>query len=220
MSLFASRPGRRAAFPDAHRALASTRIHRDADVRGAPVPGRLMATAVAPSAGLSRPIDPRATRWLGAFALAASPMFAVMRALAPDTGRPAPRVAAALDLLFLAGWACSAIGLWRQRAVGGARRPAIVLAAQLVGLALAAGNELPDLLGTARVPGSAYEIVTDVMWPASVTSMLVVGALVCGLALPVFFVVLAVAGRRIGEPWFAAHTTIAWALLALAVARG
>jgi hypothetical protein len=137
-----------------------------------------------------------------------------------------------LDLLYLAGFAASAVGLRRLRATGSGRGAAVLFAVQLLGLAMAATQDLQDLAGV-RPLGGAYYMASDVAWPLSHVFMLVVFAavwrarvwtgwrrwtpLACGLILPVMTAAAAVGGRAAMGFVFCPGTAAAFLALGLAV---
>ncbi|RPJ58752.1 MAG: hypothetical protein EHM23_16490 [Acidobacteria bacterium] len=89
---------------------------------------------------------------------------------------PAPnRLDAILGLVFLLGWACSAVGLRLRRATGDGPVGAWLLAVQAVGLFLAASQQIQGLTRTPNT-GSLLYRAADTVWPSSVLFMLVIGA--------------------------------------------
>jgi hypothetical protein len=81
------------------------------------------------------------------------------------------------SMVFMAGWICSNIGMWRMRATGTGRWSRAVLLVQFVGLVLAflfGFFEATGLLGENNI----VFIVTDIAWPLSMVWMLVVGVTV------------------------------------------
>ncbi len=179
--------------------------------------------------------DPVA-RALGAAGMLASPAFFVQWLVdgPPPSAPPAtPDLRHLLfDLAYLAGWACSAVGLRRLRATGDGRGAARLFAVQLVGLALAASQELQDLAG-ARPLGDGVYTAADLAWPLGHVFMLVVFAavwrarawtgwrrwtpLACGLVLPAAVAAAAVGGRPAMGAVFAPGTAAAFFALGLAV---
>ena len=78
------------------------------------------------------------------------------------------------SMVFMAGWICSNIGMWRMRATGTSKWGRAVLLIQLVGLVLA------FLFGFFEATGlldreSLFFNVTDAAWPLSMLWMIVVG---------------------------------------------
>src|SRR5689334_8305257 len=97
----------------------------------------------APSAGAT-------PRVLGALGMLASPVF-LAQWIASGRTLAGLRVTTAtttlLGMLYLVGWAASAIGMRRQRATGRGRGGALVLALLGVGLALGFLQQIQDLFG-------------------------------------------------------------------------
>ena len=185
------------------------------------------------------PAAPRvsARRLLGALGMLASPAFLVQwLATNPFTGAaapPAPSVQAhAFDLVYLAGFAASAVALRRLRATGSGRGAAALFAVQMLGLALAASQDLQDLAGVKPLGGAAYA-VTDIAWPLSHIFMLAVFAavwrarvwtgwrrwapLACGLVVPAMMAAGAIGGRAAMGAVFCPGTAAAFFALGLAV---
>jgi len=136
-----------------------------------------------------------------------------------------------LMLAYLAGWACSAVGLRRLRATGRGRGARALFAVQILGLALAATQQLQDQ-ARRRPLGDAFYLASDMAWPFSHLFMLAVFAavwragvwtgwrrwtpLACGLALPLTFAAAA-AGVPYPGAVFAVGTAAAFLALGLAV---
>jgi hypothetical protein len=172
------------------------------------------------------------TRLLGTAGMLASPMLLISGMRTGFQMRESDRVNAALGLVFLAGWACSLIGLRRLRATGNGAGGAVLLALQAVGLLLAVYQQLQDLSAHPNTQGPLYQIA-NLAWPASVAWMVVVGGaaiaagkltgwrrstpLLCGLALPLLFGTMAMLGQQEASLVFGLYTTMAWALLGLAI---
>jgi hypothetical protein len=81
------------------------------------------------------------------------------------------------SMLFMAGWICSNIGMWRMRATGTGKWGRAVLLVQLVVLVLAfmfGLLEATGLLGRESIVSN----VTDAAWPLSILWMIVVGVTV------------------------------------------
>jgi hypothetical protein len=170
-------------------------------------------------------------RTLGFAAIAAAPMLLIAGVRSGFTQGAGDRIDAVLGLLFLAGWACSLIGLHRHASRRHAPAWKWLLSAECLGLALAAGQQVQDLFGVRTV---IYPIC-DVAWPFSVTFMLAIGGytgakrlldgwrswtpLFCGLALPVMLAMMAAGMPRVGLIAFGVHTAIAWALLGWSIMR-
>jgi hypothetical protein len=171
---------------------------------------------------------------LGATGIFGAPAFLVQwlafGAPAPDA--PQDAVATLVHVVYLAGFASSALALRLLRATGGGRGAAVIAAAQGVGLLLAAAQVLQDAV-RARPLGDGFYAATDVAWPLSHLFMLVVGVavlrarvwtgwrrwtpLACGLALPAAFAAMAVGGRAAMIAAFATATAAAFLALGVAV---
>jgi hypothetical protein len=176
-------------------------------------------------------------RALAVVGMLASPAFLVQwLADGPFAAAAAPQVpnvrANAMDLVYLAGFAASVVGLRRLRATGAGRGAAVLFAVQLVGLCLAASQDLQDLAGV-RALGGAFYAAADVAWPVSHVLMLVVFAavwrarvwtgwrrwtpLACGLVVPVMIAAAAIGGRTAMGFVFCPGTAVAFFALGLAV---
>ena len=188
-----------------------------------------MTTATFPAA----PARPSPHKLLGLVGVLAAPVFLAQRILTPSGDQlPNDRLAAWLGLWYLVGWACSALALRRDRATGRGVGAAAIFGVQLVGLTLAAGQQLQDAV-QARPLGDTVYGVCDVAWPLSHVFMLVVGVavlrarvwtgwrrwtpLACGLALPLSFAAQAAAGRYGLLVAFPIFTTLAFSALGVAV---
>ena len=138
------------------------------------------------------------------------------------------------SMVFMAGWICTNIGMWRMRATGTGRWGRAVLLVQLVGLVLA------FLFGFIEATGLLDEnnivfIVTDIAWPLSMVWMLVVGITVlvakrlpgwkrfvpilCPLWLPIAIVGSIAFGEAAGIVGVG-FTAVLWALLGYIVRQG
>lgn len=175
-------------------------------------------------------------RLLGTMGLLTSPLLFIEGALSRfDTIKP-NRLNAMLGLFFVIGWACDAIALRGLRATGRGRAGWILLLVQLIGLSLAALQQVQDFIYTTEPPQTLFYRICDAAWPLSVLFMLVVGAfalaarvlerwrrwtpLLCGLSLPLLFAVAAVIGERPAILLFGLYTFAAWAMLGAAVRSG
>jgi hypothetical protein len=163
------------------------------------------------TASLATP--PRASRnsLLGLLAVLAAPVFLVQWLASPPSSElPSDGLGAMLGLCYLVGFACSVVALRRDRATGRGAGAATLFAVQLLGLALAAGQQLQDALQRRPLGDTVYR-VCDLAWPASHLLMLAAGVavlrarvwtgwrrwapLACGLALPLSFAAAAAFGR-------------------------
>jgi hypothetical protein len=137
------------------------------------------------------------------------------------------------SLVYVAGFAASAVGLRALRATGDGRGARLAFGVQMFGLAVAA-LWAAHYVAAPGAGQTAFLRATDPAWPLSHVFMLVVGgmvlrarrlggwrrfpALVCGLALPLF---VALRAARVPHPavdyLFPLLTTLSFGLLGLAV---
>ena len=92
-------------------------------------------------------------------------------------GREDALITGIASMVFMAGWICSSVGMWRMRATGTGKWGRTVLLIQLVGLVLAftfGFFEATGLLGRESVVFN----ITDAAWPLSMLWMIVVGVTV------------------------------------------
>lgn len=173
------------------------------------------------------------TRTLGTLGMIASPLLFAEGMLFSlgYAESPYARLISLLGIGYLLGWACSLVGMRRLRATGPGAVALAFFIIQLVGLFLAAVFNVQEMMGAN--PDSLFYFVTDLAWPASHILMLVLGTLVllakvwrgwrvvapflCGLALPAFFAIKAIAGITLGGFTFGVTTTMAFMLLGYAV---
>jgi hypothetical protein len=175
------------------------------------------------------------TRLLGTLGILGSPMLLVEGFYVGFGVHETDPFIGALGVIYMAGWACSILGLGLLKATGAGWGGKTILIIQLIGLFLAALWSGYHLV----VPDPNMEhplyIATDAAWPFSHLFMIVVGIatlrakilpgwfkftpLLCGLALP--FAILT--GMGIAETVmgivFGLWTTAAFALLGYAVRR-
>ncbi|NUO79815.1 hypothetical protein HUU05_07040 [candidate division KSB1 bacterium] len=179
------------------------------------------------------PIRVANVRALGAVGILAAPMLLFSVPFLETSSATSSRIAAALGMLFLFGWLCSALGLRLLRVTGSSAASKFAFVIQLLGLTLAAAQQVQDMIYANQIPSNVFYQICNAAWPLSVLFMLVIGAmalragvwagwhrftpLLCGLALPLMFLLRAVWGREVGVFFFGIYTTIAWALLAFAV---
>jgi len=154
------------------------------------------------------------TRLLGALGIVGAQMWvldAVYRHVYGLGGGPNDRVSGALNLLYIIGWACSAVALRRLRVTGRGLTASVAYAVQCMGLTLAGLISLQEVLDLKALAAHPLYPVVDAVWPLSHLFMLVVGALVwragvwrgwrrlpcfvCGLALPAFFAAVPALGE-------------------------
>ena len=152
----------------------------------------------APSTTLAAPtVDARqAHRLLGLLGMLAAPATLPFIWNQPSRTDPGDIL---LLLAYLAGWTCSAVAMRRLRVTGSGRGARVVFGIQILGLPLAACQQLQDL-STSRPLGDAFYMASDVAWPLSHLFMLVIFVavwrarvwtgwrrwvpLACGLAVP------------------------------------
>ena len=113
-----------------------------------------------------------------------------------------------LGLIYLVGFVCSTFGLRMLRVAGKGSSTAVLFGVQIIGLSLAACQNLLQILGRADTNSRIFQIA-DTAWPFSQIFMLAIGVatlrgrvwtdwrkfipLLCGLALPL---AVAAAGLR------------------------
>lgn len=146
------------------------------------------------------------TRLLGTVGMIGGPALlleGIYRKIAGLTNERDDRVVALLSVIYIAGWAASAVGMRRLRATGRSFWSAAIFYVQMFGLAMAGFWAVALLIGLDAQQGSTIYALTDPFWPLSHLFMLVVGLAVvktwvwrgwrrvppflCGLALPLFF---------------------------------
>ena len=182
-----------------------------------------------PTASLapSRP-DSAAHRVLGLLGMLGAPATIIF------TWSPPAKTDLTANLLmiaYLAGWACSIVGMRRLRATGSGTGARVLFAIQLLFLSLAACQQVQDQTSS-RPLGDAFYFVSDMSWPFSHVFMLVIFAavwrarvwtdwrrwvpLACGLALPLTF---AAAALKVANPGivFGLGTALSFGALGLAV---
>lgn len=144
---------------------------------------------------------------------------------------PAAYIASMLGMLYLVGWAASAMGMRQLKVTGAGALAQIIFVIQLAGLSLAL---IFNALEMAHAnPDTFFFHVTDMAWPLSHLFMLVVGAFVlatrvwrgwrswtpilCGLVLPIFFAARPLLGGAVAGFIFGFLTMVTFALLGYAV---
>lgn len=174
-------------------------------------------------------------RFLGTLGMLASPMlFAEGMLYTLGYGdSPNARFIPLLGIIYLTGWACSLTGMRQLRATGDGTLAKAVFILQLLGLFLASLFNVQEMMGANS--NNLFYRITDIAWPASHVSMLVVGVLVlkakvwrgwrsvapflCGLALPAFFAASVVIERSVAGAFFSILTAVAFMLLGYAVRK-
>jgi len=135
-------------------------------------------------------------------------------------------------MVFMAGWICSNIGMWRLRATGTSKWGRAVLLIQLVGLVLAFMSGFFEATGLLGRESIVFNI-TDAAWPLSMLWMIVVGItvvvakrlsgwqrfvpLLCPFWLPISIVVSIALGDTLGEIVGFGVAAVLWALLGYVV---
>lgn len=125
---------------------------------------------------------------------------AIVRYAAGDAGEGVITSSSIVGLFYLFGWAVSMIGFRRLRLTGNGVASRIVFWLQMVGLVLAAGQQMMELTKAPSLLHSRFFGICDMAWPLSHLLMVVVGGMVlatgrvhsfarfaslgCGLALP------------------------------------
>ena len=143
------------------------------------------------------------------------------------------RVTGLLGLIFVLGWMCSAVGIRLHRATGRGRAARALFILQMIGLLLAASQQVQEMVFEQPEANGLVYTVADMAWPLSMLMMLLVGSFVlkagvwrgwrrwsvilCGLALPLFLGVGALLGRRLSVIFFGVLTTLLFMLLGYAV---
>jgi hypothetical protein len=141
-----------------------------------------------------------------------------------------------LGIIYIAGWMCTAAGMRWLGVTGTGTASTAAFLMQMVGLALAAAFSLQEIFRFGFLEGSTLSNVTDAAWPLSHLFMLAIGGLVvragiwkgwrrlapfvCGLALPTFFISMAVGVPAAGFVLFPVLTAIGFSMLGYAVRTG
>jgi hypothetical protein len=175
-------------------------------------------------------------RLLGTLGMVGGPMLLaeiILFSLVFKTEPPNNQIVGLLEIIYLSGWASSAIGLRQLRAAGDHLISKVVFIIQLTGLLLAAFFSVEGIINPNPDPDSLLFKITDTAWPASHLLMLILGVLVlkakvwrgwrkmtpilCGLALPAYFAIRPVVNREVGGIIFGVSTAVAFMLLGYAV---
>jgi hypothetical protein len=138
------------------------------------------------------------------------------------------------SMVFMAGWICSNIGMWRMQATGTGKWGHAVLLVQLVGLVLAFMFGLFEATGLLGRESIVFN-VTDAAWPLSMLWMIVVGVtvivakqlsgwqrfvpLLCPLWLPIAITLSIAFGDTVGGIVGFGYAAVLWALLGYVVVR-
>ncbi len=175
-------------------------------------------------------------RLLGTIGIIGGPMLlmeALIFGLAVGSPSPAHRLLGVLELLYIGGWMCSAVGMRRARVTGNNWPSTAIFVVQMTGLLLAALFSAQGIVQPNPDANSLFFSVTDAAWPLSHLLMLAVSflvwragvwrgwrkvaPLVCGLALPVFFAANAAGAKEVGLILFPALSAIGFIALGYAV---
>jgi hypothetical protein len=178
-----------------------------------------------------------ALRLLGVIGILGAPgllIDASIRHALGDTGEGVIASSSIVGLIYIVGWAASMIGLRRLRLTGEGALAKGVFWMQMMGLALAAGQQIMELIGTPALLHSRFFGICDAAWPLSHLFMLVVGGMVlatarvhgaarfatlgCGLALPAT-AALAPLNHYVFVFSFGAGTMVCFGLVAWTVFR-
>lgn len=173
-----------------------------------------------------------AHRILGTLGMIGSPFLFLSFVVTGSQGGATSRLGAALGLFFALGWFSSVLGLWTLRAAGNRLPGKILLGLELVGVALACLFQVYEFV--APDSDSLLFTITDLAWPLSMLTLLLVGIAVlrarvlqgwmrfvpilCPLWMPITIAASAL-GERAGDLG-GASTAIGWFLLGYVVRRG
>lgn len=137
-----------------------------------------------------------------------------------------------VGVVYLAGIGANVIGMRRLRVTGRGRGATILFGVQMIGLVLAMGFNALEFVAP-QLRGTTVFFICDMAYPFSHTVFIVVGfavlkagvwrgwrvagPFIAGLALPSFFLGMAVLGRDSSGVFFMAGTTIGFLLTGLAI---
>ncbi len=169
---------------------------------------------------------------LGTIAIICAPALLIEELLL--RGQENAPITGIASMLFMAGWICSNIGMWRMRATGTGKWGRAVLLVQLVGLVLAFMFGLFEATGLLDRESIVFN-VTDAAWPLSMLWMIVVGVtvivanrlsgwqhfvpLLCPLWLPIAITLSIALGDTVGGIVGFGYAAVLWALLGYVVVR-
>lgn len=175
-------------------------------------------------------------RLLGTLGMFLSPGLAIEGALRSAlhlTNLQSTPLTNVLGLLYLLGWALSAIGMAQLAAACNRRLALIAIGLLGIGLLLAASQQIAELTKSEALLHSSFYVVFDLAWPLSHLYMLVLGIIVfkaqvmsgwrrvtpsgCGLVLLVSLLAREIWGTTAMEVSLAVLSFSAFLLLGLAV---
>lgn len=169
--------------------------------------------------------------------MVASPMMLIEFVLRQTVGLPGGqfgRFEGVLGIIYLIGFLSSAVGLRLLRATGKGTIAILLFGIQIIGLSVAACQNILQLIGRADANSEFFQ-VADAGWPFSHVFLIVIGIavlfarvwrgwrrfipLLCGLALPVAIGAGAVGGQEALGLVFGVLTTVFFMLLGYAIAN-
>jgi hypothetical protein len=188
---------------------------------------------VTPTAAPQRRVAPR-HRLLGTLGMLGSPFLFLSFAAAGFQQDGTTRLGSFLGLLFALGWFSNVLGLWTLGATGRRLPSKIILGLELVGVTLACLFQVYEFVAPGAT--SLLYTITDIAWPLSMLTLIVVGIavlvarvmrgwarfvpLACGLWLPVGIAASMIVGTTAGVIIGELHVAIGWLLLGYAVRNG
>jgi hypothetical protein len=169
---------------------------------------------------------------LGLAAMAGSPFLFAEYLYNAHAGAENTSMSGVFDLIYMTGWSCSIVGLYRMCATGDNKSGRIILYVQFSLLLLANIWNIWTIIN----PGDtslAYRIL-DFSWPASNVCLLIIGivvarthefkgwkrysALAAGLWLPFAIITMIIVGKSELAVYVpAVYSTIAWFIMGLAI---
>jgi hypothetical protein len=171
-------------------------------------------------------------RLLGTIAIICAPALLIEELLLQ--GQENALITGIASMVFMAGWICSNIGMWRMRATGTGKWGRAVLLVQLVGLGLAFMFGFFEATGLLGRESLVFNI-TDAAWPLSMLWMIVVGVsvlvakrllgwqrlvpLLCPLWLPMAIILSIAFGDTVGGIVGFGYAAVVWASLGYVVVR-
>lgn len=188
---------------------------------------------VTPTATLERRVAPR-HRLLGTLGMLGSPFLLLSLAATGFQPDGINRLSSFLGLVFALGWFSNVLGLWTLGAAGRRLPGKIILGLELVGVTLAFLCQVYEIVAPGA-DGPLYRI-TDVAWPLSMLTLIVVGIavlvarvlrgwarfvpLACGLWLPLSIAMSMTVGVTAGQIIGGIHVALGWLLLGYVVRNG